>query len=353
MAKNFKQMKGIATIIPVVIIILFAVKGDKNVDYVKKLDAIVDGITMVAPPKPFSDKALEDFKASEADWVAFVPYGFTQVGSSDVVFDLEWQWWGERSEGIEESIKRAHNAELKVMLKPQVYMHGSWVGNMDFEDESDWLNWEKGYRQYIMNFAQIAAHQDVEMFCIGTEYVKAVKKREKFWRDLIKEVRSIYSGQLVYSSNWDAYQYVPFWDALDYIGISSYFPLTDQVTPTVAELKKVWKPVEKKIRKFSRRQGKPVLFTEYGYLTVDGCAYQSWELEKKINDLNTNQTAQANAIDALLSTFYEADYWAGGFLWKWFPDGMGHEGYVDKDYTPQGKKSLDVLRKWYGLGSSD
>jgi hypothetical protein len=33
---------------------------------------------------------------------------------------------------------------------------------------------------------------------------------------------------------------VPFWNELDYIGIDAYFPLSDAVTPTVAELKK-WK----------------------------------------------------------------------------------------------------------------
>jgi hypothetical protein len=30
---------------------------------------------------------------------------------------------------------------------------------------------------------------------------------------------------------------VPFWNELDYIGIDAYFPLSDAVTPTVAELK--------------------------------------------------------------------------------------------------------------------
>jgi hypothetical protein len=30
---------------------------------------------------------------------------------------------------------------------------------------------------------------------------------------------------------------VPFWNELDYIGIDAYFPLSDAVTPTVAEPK--------------------------------------------------------------------------------------------------------------------
>ena len=41
------------------------------------------------------------------------------------------------------------------------------------------------------------------------------------------------------------------------------------------------------------------------------------------------------------------DFWAGGFLWKWFPDGMGHEGYPEKDYTPQDKPAELIIKKWF------
>ncbi|MCB9332001.1 MAG: hypothetical protein H6574_13045 [Lewinellaceae bacterium] len=61
-----------------------------------------------------------------------------------------------------------------------------------------------------------------------------------------------------------------------------------------------------------------------------------------------NEQAQANCLEALLSTMQAEPWWAGGFLWKWFPNGRGHEGYPERDYTPQGKVGEAVLRRWYG-----
>jgi hypothetical protein len=110
---------------------------------------------------------------------------------------------------------------------------------------------------------------------------------------------------------------------------------------------KAWSPINKELEKFSNLFDKKILFTEYGYLTTDQCAYKSWEIEKKINDLNVNQLAQSNAFSALYQNFGPKAWWAGGFIWKWFPDGMGHEGYPEKDYTPQDKKSELVVSQYY------
>ena len=116
---------------------------------------------------------------------------------------------------------------------------------------------------------------------------------------MIDNARSKFSGQLTYSSNWDAYHQIPFWDQLDFIGISAYFPLTEDKTPRVEDLKTHWRPIVKKLRKYARRHNKQILFTEFGYLSIDGCAYRAWELEKEVHKRSINQQAQANAIEAL------------------------------------------------------
>jgi hypothetical protein len=204
-----------------------------------------------------------------------------------------------------------------------------------------------GYHDYIHFYAKIAAENDVELFCIGTEYKLAVQQRPKFWRTMIEDIRCYYTGKLIYSSNWDGYDKVPIWDDLDYIGISAYFPLTDDKTPSRNTLEKKWQPIKKKLAKFSQRNGKPLVFTEYGYLSIDKCAWQAWELEKGVKQKPINEQAQANAYNMLLETFWEEEWWGGGFLWKWFPAGMGHEGYPERDYTPQGKLSEKVIQDWY------
>jgi hypothetical protein len=308
----------------------------------------IKGITMVAPPKEFSNNPLEPIRNVNANWVALVPYGYTPKGEASVKFNTKWQWWGEKPEGVRKCIQMAHKKGLKVLLKPQVYIHRGWIGEMDFHKEEDWLKWEKEYEKFIMSFLDIAIEEDIDMFCIGTEYKVAVIKREKFWRTLIAKVRENYCGQIIYSANWDSFESVPIWDALDYVGISSYFPLTEAKTPSNYELGKAWKPITRKLNKFSRRNNKKIIFTEYGYLSVDHCADKSWELEKKIKSLDINETGQANALSALYEHCSKEEFWAGGFLWKWFPNMQGHEGYPDKDYTPQGKLAEDVITEWYG-----
>jgi len=310
--------------------------------------APMKGITMVAPPTKIGHQEMNDLKQVNTEWIALVPYGFSRIDDPAIRFNLDRQWWGEREEGIVESIRLAHENNIKVMLKPQVYIHNSWVGDVDFEEEKEWQEWEKAYSEYIHFYGRLAAENDVELYCIGTEYKKAVKKRTKFWRRLVKEIRSYYSGKLIYSSNWDEYEDVPIWDDLDYIGISAYFPLTDQKTPTVNSLAVKWRPIKSKLAKFAKKNKKAIVFTEYGYLSIDKCAWRGWELEKNIRGKSINEQAQANAYNSLLKTFWHEDWWGGGFLWKWFPAGMGHEGYPERDYAPQGKLSENTIREWYG-----
>jgi len=308
----------------------------------------IDGLTFVAPPRAFEMNPMPAITDVKAGWISLVPFGFTRKNGNQVIFNQERQWWGERPEGIKESIRLAKEAGLKIMLKPQIWMHGNWIGDLDFENKKDWEIWERSYADYILQMAQIAEENNVEIFCFGTELKIAIQKRTEYWTSLIAEIRDIYSGKLTYSSNWDSYEAVPFWDDLDYIGISAYFPLVDSRTPKQDELQRRWKPVRKKLNKYSKRNSKQILFTEFGYMSLDGCAYRAWELEKRVSQTKINEIAQANALDALFQSFFQEDYWAGGFLWKWFPNGEGHEGYPAKDYTPQGKLAETILKKWYG-----
>lgn len=303
---------------------------------------------MVAPPDPFPENPMAAIKNTNANWIAVIPYAFSRKGKPEVHFQISGgQWWGERPEGIRESIRLAKEAGFHIMLKPQVWMHDEWVGNMDFDKEEDWKLWEKDYRSYILQNVKLAEELKVNMVCIATEYNIAAIKRANYFRTLIEEIKSIYSGKLTYCASWNDYQNIPFWEVLDYIGISAYFPLIDDAIPNMDKLLEAWKHITPEMEHLSKRVNKQILFTEFGYLSVDGCAGKSWEIEKRVEQLNINQMAQSIAYDALLKSFWDKTWWAGGFVWKWFPNGAGHEGYPEKDYTPQGKEAEIVLRTWY------
>ena len=308
----------------------------------------INGITSVATPKSFEGNPYERLSETNANWTCLVPYGFSREGETDLWFNVARQWWGEKPEGLVKNIELAKEKGFKIFLKPQVYVPGGWPGSIEFKTEKEWVEWENNYKEFINLYLDIAINHNVEMFCVGTEFKISVKKRPHFWKQLIEDMRCRYTGKLVYSSNWDNYDNVSFWEDLDYVGISSYFPLSSAATPTESDLKKEWQSKIKLFRKFYRKAGKQILFTEYGYLSVDGCAGKTWELEKKVHSLPINEQAQANAFQSLYSQLWDEEFWAGGFIWKWFPEGMGHEGYVPRDYTPQDKKAERVIAQWFG-----
>lgn len=308
----------------------------------------IAGLTLVAPPEPFKHDPMSAVKAVGASWIAAVPYAYTRPGRASVRFpDGMGQWWGEGREGVRQTLRLAHAAGIHTMVKPQVYVPGGWTGSLDFPSDAEWAAWEADYRRYILAFAQLSAEEHAELFCIGTEFRAGITRRPTFWKALITEVRSVYSGKLTYSANWDDWEQVPFWSQLDYIGISAYYPLVNETTPNIESLRTAWQPIVQKLANYAKTQGRPVLFTEFGYLSVDGSGWRNWELESGIESRPVNQQAQANCLAGLLSTWLPQEFWAGGFLWKWFPNMRGHEGYPERDYTPQGKLGEAVLRRYY------
>lgn len=308
-----------------------------------------NGVCFVAPPKPIQAEAMAPIKTINADWVAVTPYAFSRKDNPKIVFNRSNQWWGEKVEGTIKTIEYAKDLGLKVMLKPHVWVMGDgWAGEFEAESEEKWKLWEASYTDYIMTFAEVADSMQVEMICIGTEYKKAVQQRPEFWVGLIAKIRKIYSGQVTYAANWDNYMNVTFWDKLDYIGIDAYFPVCNSTTPSPDELEGLWGETVSVLEKFSASQGKKILFTEYGYRSMDQCAGGNWDMDNQ--SVQPNMQAQQNALEGFYRVFWKKNWVQGGFLWKWFANYPNAGGMNDSHYTPQNKPAEDVIRKWYSKG---
>ena len=73
-----------------------------------------------------------------------VPYAFCNTNSPKVVFDHPSQWWGEKPEGIKQTIELAKANGLKVMLKPHLWVRGKgWAGELDFDNPKELKIWQK------------------------------------------------------------------------------------------------------------------------------------------------------------------------------------------------------------------
>ena len=227
------------------------------------------------------------------------------------------------------------------------YIFGNWVGGYDLETEEEWKEWEASYSGYILEAARIAEEEKVEMLCIGTEFKIASKKREQFWRELAKEVRKVYSGAITYAANWDEYEHVRFWDAVDYIGLDAYFPLVQAETPDVESLRKGWAEPFRKIELLNKVYGKPILFTEFGYRSIDNCGWKQWEFEDIPFNQKVNLQAQQNAYQAFFEQFWDQPWFAGVFVWQWYTNDSKAGGDRNSDYTPQNKPAEQLIQDWF------
>ena len=70
---------------------------------------------------------------------------------------------------------------------------------------------------------------------------------------------------LTYAANWTDYRQVPFWDALDVIGIQAYFPLTEDPDYDEEDIRAGWAERMGELRAFGELHNRNILFTELGY----------------------------------------------------------------------------------------
>lgn len=219
-------------------------------------------------------------------------------------------------EEIARPIREAHAAGLKVMIKPHLAYWGSpfrWRGEIGFEGKAEWARFWESYRNWIVSLARVSREADA--FVVGAELDRTLA-HEARWRRLISAVRKSTPASLTYAANWDRFEEVPFWNALDAIGIQAYFPLTEESEPTEAEIRAGWEAWMSRLRVFSGTHRRPVLFTELGYDRSPSAAVRPWESGR--GDLPA-ATIQRDCLRAALRAVEREPTVAGVFLWKWFP----------------------------------
>jgi hypothetical protein len=305
----------------------------------------INGVSFVASNTPVTNETIQSVIEVNANWVTLMPFGFMKTTSEvSIQYNTKRQWWGETKEGISATATEFHSEKIKIMLKPQIWIpNGGFTGQIAMKNEQDWITFEKNYETFILSYAQVASDLQLDLFCIGTELNNFVISRPEFWKQLLLKIKKIYKGKLTYAENWDTYQDVPFIKELDYIGIDAYFPLVNEKTPTVAAIEKAWKPIKTGIKELSLKYKKPILFKEFGYQSKDYATAEPWN-HSKTNEVN--MIAQKNALEAIFNQFWKENWFAGGFLWKWY-DKKTAGGSNNSDYTIQNKPSEALVRLWY------
>ena len=307
----------------------------------------IDGLSLVATRDSLLKEQIRPVKKVHANYVAIMPFGFVRnLDHPEIIYNTERQWFGETAKGVRQYIRELKKEGIEVMLKPQIWIwRGSFTGHMKMEREEDWLDLENCYRNFILDFAQIAAEEKVALFCIGTELEQFINHRPDYWFELIRDIQKVYSGKLTYAANWDEYKRVPFWEALDFIGVDAYFPIASSKTPSLEESIDGWQQWKDQMQDISESWDRPVLFTEYGYRSVDYAGKEPWVSSRELKEVNL--VAQKNLLEALYQEIWMEEWFAGGFLWKWHPPYKKVGGEEDTFFTPQGKPAEKLIRSYY------
>jgi len=78
---------------------------------------------------------------------------------------------------------------------------------------------------------------------------------------------------------------------------------------------------------------------------MDYTAKKPWLVDR--SEEGVNLEAQANAKRAIFEEFWNEDWFAGGFVWKWFIHHSRAGGLSDNRFTPQNKPAQEVIRDYY------
>jgi len=255
---------------------------------------------------------IQQFKENKYEWITLVAYSGQQDidspelryrrGDSTALLERNARWLKE--------IKIVHEAGYKVFVKPHIWLRsppdGKWRSDIFPTSEENWEIWKKSYREFILRYAKLAERGQAEMFCVGVELTRLTLEKPKYWQELIKEVRTIYSGKITYAANCD----------LEFV---------------------------------ANKYNRPILFTEMGYKSTADAAIKPWEWieydtdQKKVLSTET----QANCYQAFFDTIWDQEWFAGTHIWQLRSDFKKGRGKSNLDFTPQEKPAEKTIARGF------
>lgn len=304
---------------------------------------MIKGITFA----PFSRRGNLDTKAAKsslrnlkkltgANLIILVPNGLQETPQSETIaYETKANASDEEFLSI---IEYAHSLDLAVALKPTANcMNGTWRAHISFFDkdvpcEPKWGNWFASYTAFQLHYAKLAEKSGCEMFIAGCEMVMS-EHRDAEWRKLISDIKEVYHGPVSY--NTDKYQEdnVTWWDCVDVISSSGYYPVND------------WENQLDRIEKVVKKFNKPFFFAECGCMSTKGSFLvpNDWCIRGEVA-----LDEQAAWYKAMFEACKKHPFVRGFCVWDWaakqYPLSRAttHTGY-----EIYGKPALEVVHHYY------
>lgn len=273
---------------------------------------------------------------TNSNFVILAPNGLQDTAQSEeICYTSEATVSDDELKGM---IDYAKELGMRVALKPTVNCkNGTWRAHVNFfyEDvvcEPKWCNWFESYTEFQLHYARLAKEMGVEMHIAGCEMVMA-ERREAEWRKLIADIRGEFDGLVSY--NTDKYQEhnVKWWDAVDVISSSGYYPLED------------WENQLDRIEAVVKKFQKPFFFAEAGCMSIV-------DYNKVPNDWTVQGEAdadgQADWYEAMFQACLKRDWVKGMAFWSWSNHLYTKNAALKKkDYEIYAKPAEKILKKYY------
>ncbi len=284
-------------------------------------------------------QSMDEIAALGADTVKIVVDARQEDGASNKIYvDLRMT---PTSDQLGELFRHADSLRLKVIFMPIVLIDdpkgNEWRGTIQ---PQSWEKWFDSYRDMLRHFLWVADSNGVDVFVIGSELLSSERQADE-WAETIALVRQDFGGLITYSSNWDHYENIPFWDQLDLIGMNSYWTLGPDGDASVETIAGNWRDIQADLRPFVESKGKPLIFLEVGWCSLDNAAKEPWDYTKQVP---VNLELQKRLWQGFWQTWYGVDWLGGMSVWEWPP---GDGGPDDRGYTPENKPAEDVIREWF------
>lgn len=235
-------------------------------------------------------------------------------------------------------IRYAKSKGIRVGIKPTVNCkNGVWRAHISFFEkdvpcEPKWGNWFASYTEFQTHYARIAEAEQCDMFIAGCEMVMT-EHREEEWRKVIDEIRKEYHGLVSY--NTDKYQedHVKWWDCVDVISSSGYYP------------EDCWEQELDRIEKIVDTYQKPFFFAEAGCMSRKGSAMvpNNWELQGELS-----LEEQYGWYRAMFEACAKRPWVQGFALWEWasrLPSRS--EAEKDSSYEICNKPVQEIVKEYY------
>ena len=242
------------------------------------------------------------------------------------------------SEDVARVCTLARKLGLRVILKAMVNCRdGSCRAYIHFFDnsvqgESGWEDWFASWGRHVCQVADMARVNRADMLCVGCEMIGA-DHRDADWRKLIAQVRQRYDGPITY--NCDKYQEdrVTWWDAVDVISSSGYYPI-DEIEKNLVRIEQV-----------AAREQRPFMFMECGCPSRNGSerAPYDWSL-----DGGTDASAQDGWYRAFTDGLLRHPFVRGTGWWDWPATRLYAAAYGpdNRGYCTYGKPASETLLRF-------